>query len=209
MAVTFKDTVTTIEGLRGVIPEPNEAAVRKQISALDEHCRWFISQSPFVFLATSNAAGDCDVSPKGDQPGFVRVLDDETLLLPDRPGNQRADSLKNLLENPHAGMLFVIPGVEWTLRVNGRAEIVRDEELLELCAVGGKRPALGIGVHVEEAFLHCPKCFIRSGLWAQEGWLPEDEHPSFAAMSRDHAKYTEIPVDVVEKALAASNRKLY
>lgn len=209
MAYAFRDTISSIDALRDVIPPPGEPAVRKQISSLDEHCRWFIARSPFVFLATSNAAGDCDVSPKGDQAGFVQVLDDETLVLPDRPGNQRTDSLRNILENPHAGLLFVIPGVEWTLRVNGRASIVRDAGVLERCAVGGKQPALAIAVHVEEAFLHCPKCFIRSGMWSSEGWLPQEEHPSFAGMSRDHAGYTNIPVDIVEKALAVSNRELY
>src|SRR5947209_5455010 len=126
-ATRFRHPITTVEELRGLVAPPREAAVRKQISALDEHCRDFIARSPFVFIATSNAAGDCDVSPKGDAPGFVHVLDDHTLVIPDRRGNQRLDSMQNIIENPHVGLLFIIPGVEWTLRVNGRAMLVRDD----------------------------------------------------------------------------------
>jgi PPOX class probable FMN-dependent enzyme len=161
-----------------------------------------------VFVATSNAAGDCDVSPKGDAPGFVQVLDEHTLVVPDRPGNHRLDGLRNVIENPHAGLLFLIPGVEWTLRVNGRATIVRDEEVLERCAVGGKRPLLGLAVEVEEAFLHCPKCFLRSDLWDTSTWMPKDEQPSWAAILREQTQVA-VPVEVVEQALDASNRKLY
>jgi PPOX class probable FMN-dependent enzyme len=161
-----------------------------------------------VFIATSNDAGDCDVSPKGDRPGFVQVLDDETMIIPDRPGNQRADSLRNILANPHIGTLFVIPGVEWTLRVNGRATLIRDADILERSAIGGRAPALGIAIHVEEAFLHCPKCFIRSKLWDSDEWLPGDKHPSFAAILKAQTRY-DVPVEVVEKALTASNEKLW
>ena len=184
------------------MPFPREAAIRKQISALDEHCRAFIARSPFLFIATSNADGDCDVSPKGDAPGFVHVLDDKTLVIPDRPGNQRADSMRNMLENPHIGMLFVIPGVEWTLRVNGRASIIRDDDVRERLAAGGKTPALAIAVDVEEAFLHCPKCFIRAKLWDTDGWMAPEEQPSFAAILRDQAKYDDVPVEAIERALA-------
>lgn len=204
---TFSDTITTIDQLREHVPMPREAAIRKQIARLDEHCRAFIARSPFVFLATSNAAGDCDVSPKGDAPGFVQVLDDETLVIPDRPGNQRADSLRNILENPRAGLLFVIPGVEWTLRVNGRAEIVRDADVRQRMAVNGKTPALAIAIAVEEAFMHCPKCFIRAKMWDTDQWMSPEDQPSFAAILRDQAKYDEVPVEAIEKALAADAEK--
>jgi PPOX class probable FMN-dependent enzyme len=204
---TFSDTVTTLEQLREHVPLPREAAIRKQIAKLDEHCRAFIARSPFLFLATSNAAGDCDVSPKGDAPGFVQVLDDETLVIPDRPGNQRADSLRNILENPRAGLLFVIPGVEWTLRVNGRATIVRDAAIRERMAVNGRAPTLALAVTVEEAFMHCPKCFIRAKMWDTNEWMAPDEQPSFAAILRDQAKYDEVPVEAIEKALAADAEK--
>jgi PPOX class probable FMN-dependent enzyme len=208
VATTFRNTVTSLDQLREVIPAPHENAWKKTVVTLDEHCRNFIARSPFVFLATSNAAGDCDVSPKGDVPGFVQVIDEHTLVVPDRPGNQRLDSLRNIIENPHAGLLFIIPGVEWTLRVNGRATIVRDEDVLERCAVNGKRPMLGLAVEVEEAFLHCPKCFLRSNVWDTSTWMPDEEQPSFAAILREQVK-VDVPVEVVQKALDASNEKLY
>jgi PPOX class probable FMN-dependent enzyme len=205
---TFSDTITTLEQLRQIIPPPNELAVRKQISTLDEHCRAFIARSPFLFLATSNARGDCDVSPKGDAPGFVQVLDDSTLAIPDRPGNNRLDSLTNILENPHAGVLFLIPGADWTLRVNGRASIVRDADILERCAVAGKQPALAIAVEVEEAFLHCPKCVLRSKLWDSDAWSAQDDL-SFAQIARDHVKLQDVPVEVVQQALDKAHETLY
>jgi PPOX class probable FMN-dependent enzyme len=204
---TFTDTITTLEQLREIIPEPNELARRKQISVIDEHCRAFIERSPFLFLATSNAAGDCDVSPKGDAPGFVQVLDEHTIAIPDRPGNNRLDSLTNILDNPHAAAIFIIPGAEWTLRVNGRATIVRDAHILERCAVNGKRPALAIAIEVEEAFLHCPKCMLRSKLWDSEEWTSKDDL-SFAQIARDHVK-VDVPVEVVQKALDRAHEELY
>jgi PPOX class probable FMN-dependent enzyme len=209
MAITFTDTITTIEELRTVMDMPSEPALKKELSRLDEHCRWFIERAPFVFIATSNAAGQCDVSPKGDAPGFVQVLDDETLVLPDRPGNNRADSITNILQNPHIGMIFVVPGADWTLRVNGRASIVRDADVLDRCAVNGKRPALGIAVHVEEAYMHCPKCIIRSKLWDQEMQLNPGDMPKFALMARDMAGYQKVPAEIIERMDAESNTKLY
>jgi hypothetical protein len=205
---TFTQPITTLEQLREIIAEPNELAVRKQISVIDEHCRAFIERSPFLFLATSNARGDCDVSPKGDAPGFVQVLDETTIVIPDRPGNNRLDSLQNIIDNPHAAAIFIIPGAEWTLRVNGRATIIRDEDILERSAVGGKRPALGIAIEVEEAFLHCPKCMLRSKLWQTEGWAAKDEL-SFAQIVRDHVQLTDVPVEIVQRALDKSHETLY
>ena len=208
VTTTFNSTITSFEQLREVIPLPNELAVRKQISVIDEHCRAFIARSPFLFLATSNAAGDCDVSPKGDAPGFVQVLDETTIVIPDRPGNNRLDSLQNILDNPHAGVIFIIPGADWTLRVNGRATIIRDAEILERCAVNGKRPALGIAIDVEEAFLHCPKCMLRSNFWDSDGWTAKDEL-SFAEIARDHVKLQHVPVEVVQKVLDKDVETLY
>ncbi|HET6615484.1 MAG TPA: MSMEG_1061 family FMN-dependent PPOX-type flavoprotein [Dehalococcoidia bacterium] len=205
----FQEPVTSVEQLRDVISLPGEPALRKEISYLDEHCRELIARSPFLLLGTSNARGQCDVSPKGDVPGFVTVLDDQTLIIPDRPGNHRADSLRNIIENPHVGLLFIIPGVEWTLRINGGATIARDASMRDLCAVQGKAPELVIGVRVEEAYLHCPKCFIRSGLWDDATWMAADEQPNFAQFSRDMAGYQQVPLEIVEKGLAASNADLY
>jgi len=181
----FKDVVTSKQELRAMFGEPSERAVLKCHSSLDEHSRAFIAAAPFVLLATSNAAGQCDVSPKGDAPGFVLVLDDTHLVVPDRPGNNRTDGLTNVLENPHVGMIFLVPGRGDTLRVNGRASIVRDGEILARLAAHGKLPRVALGVEVEEAYLHCPKAFIRSSLWEPSTWPEPQRLPSFAQMLWD------------------------
>jgi len=131
-----------------------------------------------LFLSTSNRAGQCDVSPRGDRPGFVHVANAGQLVVPDRPGNRRADSLSNLLDNPHAGLLFIIPGMEEVLRVNGRAAIIRDHPVLELLTFKGKAPALGIVVDVEECFIHCPRALKQSGIWDSGSWPAAGERPS-------------------------------
>ena len=161
----FQDLVRTEAELRALVGEPSPRARLKQLAALDEHCRAFIARAPFVLIGTADAAGACDVSPKGDAPGFVRVLDDRHLLVPDRPGNRRVDGMRNILANGHVGLLFIVPGREDTLRVNGRAWVTRDAALLAPCAVDGKTPPLGIGVEVKECFLHCARSFKRARLW--------------------------------------------
>lgn len=180
----FQDLLTTREELEALYGPPVEAVRNKAIDHLDVHCREFIARSPFVLLATADAGGRCDVSPKGGPPGFVDVLDEHRLLIPDAPGNRRIDSLRNVFENPHIGLLFLIPTLEETLRVNGKAAIVRDEALL---AANGDRPArAGLGVEVEEAFLHCAKAFKRSGLWQPDGWQSLDGLARPAEIWRDH-----------------------
>ena len=181
----FKDVVTSKQELRALYGEPSERAVLKCHSSLDEHSRAFIAASPFILLATSNGAGQCDVSPKGDAPGFVMVLDDRHLVVPDRPGNNRTDGLTNVLDNPHVGVIFLVPGRGDTLRVNGRASIIRDEEILSRLAVQGKLPKVALGIEVEEAYLHCPKAFIRSSLWDPSTWADPQKLPSFAQMLWD------------------------
>ena len=181
----FKDTVTSREDLRAIFGAPMERAVLKERARLDVHSRAFIASAPFVLIATSGVAGRCDVSPKGDAPGFVLVLDDRHLVVPDRPGNNRIDGFTNIVENPHVGMIFLIPGREDTLRVNGRACIVRDREILERLEVQGKRPKVAIGVEVEECFLHCAKAFKRSGLWERERWPDVAGLPSMAKILWD------------------------
>jgi len=181
----FKDVVKSKQELRALFGEPSERAILKCHSSLDEHSRAFIAASPFVLLATSNAAGQCDVSPKGDTPGFVLVLDDAHLVVPDRPGNARIDGLTNILENPHIGMIFLVPGRGDTLRVNGRASIIRDSEILSQLAMHGKLPKVAIGLEVEEAYLHCPKAFLRSSLWDPSTWAEPQTLPSFAQMLWD------------------------
>ena len=144
----FKDIVTSREELRAIFGAPGERAVLKERPHLDGHTREFIARSPFVLVATSDRGGRCDVSPKGDAPGFVIVLDDTHLVIPDRVGNNRIDGLINIVENPHLGMIFLIPGREDTLRVNGRACIIRDGEILSRLEVQGKQPRVAIGVEV-------------------------------------------------------------
>lgn len=166
----FSDVVTSEKQLRAVMGHPSERVLKKEISRLDEHCRAFIAKSPFVLIASCDAEGRLDVSPKGDPIGFVRVLDDQTLAIPDRLGNRRADTLLNILDNPGVGLLFLIPGKQETLRINGRGMIVRDINLRESMAVNGKLPELAIVVSVGQAFMHCAKCMIRSKLWDPDAW---------------------------------------
>lgn len=207
---TFSQVVTGIEELRSIIGDPQPISVKKQISSLDQHCRAFISLSPFLLIGTSNGAGGCDVSPKGDAPGFVQVLDSHTLVIPERPGNRRGDTLVNILENPNVGLLFIIPGIEDTLRVNGKAAIVKDDELLDLTAHQGKRPVLNIVVQVQEAFLHCAKAFKRSHLWDADAQVPRNNLPSLAQMVHDHTNHEACSLDELENYIEQSYKtRLY
>jgi len=185
----FRDLVTSVETLRAIIGgEPSEVARRKELPALDVHARAFIARSPFLLLGTSSADGRCDVSPKGDAPGFVRVLDDHHLAIPDRPGNKRLDGMRNILSNPHVGLIFLVPGNDFTLRVNGRAAITRDPDLLAALEAQGKTPLLAIGVEVEEVFLHCARSFRRGQLWQPETWPGADALPSMPCILYDQTK---------------------
>jgi PPOX class probable FMN-dependent enzyme len=161
----FTDTVDSEAELRAIIGEPSQRALDKAITELDEYCAAHIARSPFLLIASSDADGNFDVSPKGDPAGFVRVLDSRTLLIPDRPGNRRADTFTNVLQNPNVALLFLVPGRRETLRVIGRARIVRDQALRESMTAQGKVPELLLGVDVSEVFFHCAKCVIRSDLW--------------------------------------------
>ena len=203
-AVRFEQTVTTEEELAAIVGTPADLVVKKQLSALDRHCRAFIARSPFVLLGTAGADGTCDVSPRGDAPGFVELLDERTLLLPDRPGNRRVDGLRNIIANPHVGLLFIIPGMEETLRVNGHATIVRDPSLLERLTARDKTPLLAIAVEVEEAFLHCAKAFKRSALWQAETWPDRGELPSLAEMLMDQVKLNETSVQTLDRQIEDS-----
>ena len=175
-------TLNDLESLREIYPEPHGRAVEKQLPSLDAWCRKFISQSPFLVLGTEG-----DVSPKGDAPGFVQVIDDNTILLPDRKGNNRLDSMQNLLKNPAVGLIFLIPGITETLRINGSAEITSDPALLEPLAVRGRVPKTGLLIHVEEAFLHCAKALVRSDLWNPEKYVGREIIPSGGRMMAEQA----------------------
>lgn len=162
----FEDTITTLDELRTVIAPPSNSVTAKEVGELDEYCRDFIARSPFVLIASTDAQGSIDISPKGDPAGFVRVLDDRTLAIPDRLGNHRADTFVNILQHPYVGLIFLVPGTKNTLRVRGRATIVRDLELRESMAMQGRVPKLALVVDLTVAYFHCAKCIIRSGLWS-------------------------------------------
>jgi uncharacterized protein len=179
------DTIENFERLREVYGAPSERALKKQLSRFDKHCRAFIARSPFLVIASSDPSGRCDASPKGDAPGFVEVLDDETLLIPDRLGNNRVDTIRNLLERAGVGLIFFVPGLNETLRVNGRARITTDAALLEPLAVNGKVPRSGILVSADEVYFHCGKALIRSDLWNPEKQLRRSEFPSLGRILAD------------------------
>jgi PPOX class probable FMN-dependent enzyme len=171
--------ITDEGALRALIGgEPADLTRTKVSDRLNDLTRQFVERSPFLCLATSAPDGTCDVSPRGDPAGFVRILDERRLLIPERPGNRLADSLRNILQNPKVGLLFIIPGVGDTLRVNGRATIVDDAELLEGSIVEGKTPKLGLLVEIDEVFTHCSKAFLRSQLWDPAQHIDRSEMPS-------------------------------
>jgi len=170
--------------LRSLIGEAKSASLLKLADHLTPLSRQFIARSPFVCIATARPDGGLDVSPRGDPPGFVRVLDERTLLLPERPGNRIADSLTNLLSDPRIAMLFLIPGIGDTFRVNGEAEIVEDPDLLAPSTVEGKVPKLGIRVSIREAYTQCPKALIRSDLWNPQHHIERSELPSSGQILR-------------------------
>jgi uncharacterized protein len=187
----FSDVISSPEALEAVLGRPNERVAAKVIDSLDILCRRFIARSPFVLVGSSDAAGNIDVSPKGDPPGFVQVLDDKTLAIPERPGNRRADTFRNLLQNPRVGLIFLIPGKRETLRVDGEALIVRDADLRQRMAIGGRVPELALVVLVREAFFHCAKCMIRSHLWEPARWPSLDGLPTLAETVTAHARLTQ------------------
>jgi uncharacterized protein len=207
--MVFKKTVASRDSFRAMVPEPSDLVIAKEIHFLDKHCKTLIARSPFVLVATSNSKGQCDVSPRGDSPGFAQVLDDNHLAIPDRPGNKRFDTFENILDNPHVGLLFIIPGLQETLRVNGTAVIIQDDEVLENASIDGKRPLFAIGVEVEQAFIHCAKAFIRSKLWKQETWQDTKELPSLAKMLLDHADANKKKVEMNEKELDQTIEESY
>ena len=203
--------VTSEALLRELYGQPGERAVAKERPVLNEDCRAFIAHSPFLVMGTAGADGRCDVSPKGDAPGFVVVLDDQHLAIPDRLGNNRLDGLRNVVDNPHVGLIFFIPGREDTLRVNGRARIVRDEALLERLAVAGKRPVTALVVEVEQCFMHCARAFKRAGLWEPERWPDASNVRSMQRMIWDllPAKPAGKTVEQYERESQENLKKLY
>lgn len=180
--------IRTAASLEQVYDRPLDVIRRKQLSHLDRHCRKFIELSPLVFLSTSSKDGSCDVTPRGDPPGSVSVLDEHTLLMPDRKGNNRLDSLRNLVENPHVGLVFLIPGINEVLRVNGSAQIIVDPERLDRMAIGGRPPTSALLIEVHEAYLHCGRAFSRAQLWDPKQFVPRSALPPLSEMLADHSR---------------------
>jgi hypothetical protein len=197
----FTDIVQSEAELRELMGDPvAPPVVEKTLARLDQHCYKFIHRSPFVLISSSDKNGRMDISPKGDAPGFVKILDERTLAVPDRPGNQRFDTFRNLFESPRVGLIFLIPGKRETLRIGGSAQVVRDQELLESMAVNGKSPSLALVVHVDEAFFHCSKCIIRSRLWQPDQWPSLEGLPTLAETMKDAASVPG-PVDALERVI--------
>jgi PPOX class probable FMN-dependent enzyme len=199
--VSFVDVISSEDALREIIPPPRgSGAWDKSLTFIDPHAAAFIAKSPFAMIATTSAGGKMDISPKGDPAGFIRVLDEHTLAIPDRPGNGRADTFRNLLENPRVSVYFLVPGRSETLRVNGFARLVKDRWLLEEMAVKGHPAQLAIAVTVEEAFFHCAKCVVRSNLWDAGAWGDASELASLGAVMRDQLKL-QVPAEAIEAGL--------
>ena len=208
MRTALDHTITTADGLRELYGEPVERARVKVIDHVDAHCRDFIAASPFLILASGSSTG-FDCSPKGDPPGFVQVADDKTLLIPDRRGNNRIDGLINLIEDPRVGLIFFVPGVNETLRINGRATISADPALTVRFTVRGKAPITVLVVHVEEAFIHCAKALVRSELWDTDSRIERSCLPSTGRMLADHTGGSVDPVTYDAELIERHQRELY
>jgi hypothetical protein len=194
------------QALRGLYQPPMELAVLKQLDRLDGHCRNFIAHSPFAVIGTTRPGEGADVSPRGDAPGFVRVLDDRTIAIPDRPGNNRLDTMSNIVAEAAVGLLFFIPGIDETLRINGSARISRDPELLAAAAFNGREPRVIILVTVKEAFLHCGKALIRSKLWREDYRIDKKDFPSLGRMIVEQTTPASVTVEQADVLVDESYR---
>ncbi|NDU74692.1 pyridoxamine 5'-phosphate oxidase family protein [Actinomadura sp. DSM 109109] len=201
--------ITSAAELRELLGAPMRRAIDKERTTLHDWDRAWLARSPFCLIATSDAAGNCDVSPKGDPPGFTHVIDGTTIALPDRPGNRRADGFMNLLSNPHVGLIFFVPGRAETLRINGRATLVREAPFFDAMVVKGHRPALALVVDIEQIFFHCAKALMRSKLWKPEEWDPE-ALPPHARIVKD-VQYTAESIEELREYYSEANytKKLY
>ncbi|MBO6655812.1 MAG: pyridoxamine 5'-phosphate oxidase family protein [Pseudomonadales bacterium] len=198
--------INTYDALRKIIGDKVDALEAKVVDHVDEFAREFIEKAPFLILSTSDAEGNCDASPKGDAPGFVEIVDDKTILIPDRPGNKLAYGHENVLANPHVGLLFMIPGTTETLRINGRAELDASEPLREQLAARGKPATLVIRVTVDQCFFHCSKAFLRSGLWKPDTWAEKPHTVSFGTIYAKKANLPEEAGKALDDAIEADYR---
>jgi uncharacterized protein len=203
-----KPLVRTQQDLRAHFGKVSLLAEKKVLHRLDKFCRDFVALSPFLVIASSDGKGNADATPRGDGPGFVAVLDDKTLLIPDRRGNNRADTFSNILAAPGIGLIFFVPGVDETLRVNGKAEITQDPELLIPLAAQDVAPTIGLKVHVEDAYFHCGKALMRARLWDPAAQIARKDFPSLGRIIAEQT--AAIEVETAEKAIEEAYRtKLY
>jgi PPOX class probable FMN-dependent enzyme len=209
MLGTFDEVITNPHRLREIIGEPRGYSAQKGTDRIDDIFRRFIAATPFVAVATHGADGLLDISPKGDPAGFVEVLDEKTLVIPDRLGNQRLDTFVNLLANPAIALIFIIPGNIETLRVAGTARIVRDSALQKCLAVMGKEPVLCLVVNVEEAFMHCPKAMVRSKMWKPEEWPDRSNVPKMMESVKANAKAVESVEELQRREDIVTVTRLY
>ena len=205
----FKDVIADKAGLEAHAGTAPEKVMVKEIHALDDLCRDFISRSPFCLIASADPEGVVDISPKGDPAGFVQVLSDTMMAIPDRPGNRRLDTCHNLLKDPRIGLIFLIPGKGETLRVSGEARLVKDASLMETMIVNGKRPKMALVVHVTRAFMHCPKAMIRSNIWEPETWKNADDLGDIGDAMIKHGKLTQSPEALLAEATSEGLLEIY
>lgn len=196
--------ITTVDDLREIVGQPNEAVAKKVMPRLSEAQMDWLSHSPLGFVATMDADGNVDVSPKGDPPGFVHIVDDSTIAIPERPGNKRVDGYLNVLQRPRVGTLFLIPGRGDTLRINGAARILADADYFDDMAIKGKRPILALEIDIEEVFFHCAKAFLRSDAWDPQTWDPSAV-PSVAELAKAIKK--DMSMDELEKYYGEDNMR--
>ena len=199
MDINEEESILDGKHLRDVYDQPHDIAVKKVLPRLDKHFRRYIELSPFLVLSTVRDDGYCDASPRGDAPGFVKVIDDKSIFLPDRPGNNRLDSITNILKNPGIGMLFMIPGLEETLRINGTARVVSEANLLSSSVVNGKTPKSGMLISIHECYIHCGKALRRSKLWDSESRITKGAYPSIGKIIADQVAPPGKSVEELEK----------
>ena len=193
------------EALRSLYGDAMGVAIDKEMTSLDQHCRDFLALSPFMVLGTASAAGLADVSPKGDMPGFVQVLDDHHIMIPDRPGNNRLDSMTNILDNPEVATIFLVPGIKETLRINGRARIVTDDEVVARFEIKGKAPKTALLIEIREVFMHCAKALQRSRLWDEDYKVDRSALARYAEIIADQGGRTR-SVDEIQERIDTSAR---
>ncbi|WP_170329228.1 MSMEG_1061 family FMN-dependent PPOX-type flavoprotein [Ruegeria arenilitoris] len=205
----YSDIVTSAEELEGITGAPLPQIIAKELTGLDQMCRDFIAASPFCLIASANPGGHLDISPRGDPAGFVQVISDTLMAIPDRPGNKRVDTFHNVLLDPRVSLIFFVPGKMETLRIRGAARICADPELLNGMVANDHAPKLALLIHVETVFAHCPKCVIRSNLWQPEKWPDSSNLPNMNAMMVKHAKINKTPDEWFETLKSTGELDLY